>query len=545
MDGAPFGRYRLIEVIGQGSVGEVYRAFDTETRRDVAVKVLSGHVAADETFRERFRREALVTAKLRDPHVIPIHAFGEIDGRLYLDMRLIDGSDLRMRIHTEPGGIPPAVAVSYIEQMAGALDAAHAHGLLHRDVKPSNMLISSRDFVYLIDFGIARGITDASLTNVGTTVGTMAYMAPERFGNEGAGPSSDIYSLTCVLHECLTGQPPFPGQTLEQQVAAHLTADRPRPTDVRPELPAGFDAVIARGMARDPEDRFADAGELAAAARRALATAPDPAALARAAAARSDSDLATPTATVATPLRATPVPFAAGEWSVRTRHSEDSNGAGDPDTAEGVTLPTGRPAPARTGRRRRQILVAAGALAVVGATATATGAAVLQSNSTETRTAAATVAPTTEVVDPTPEIAAVPAPAPATTAPATTAATTTPAPTTTTPTTTTAPPVGTPSFEQMSTFVRGYYNLLPQQPDSAWNDLGSTYAASTGRSGFDSFWATIDSVTVTSVRPRDASSVVVGLTYRTTTGAVDTESRWVSVEVDDGGALRIANSNRL
>lgn len=496
MDGAPFGRYQLIEVIGQGSVGEVYRAFDADTRREVAVKVLGGHVATDETFRERFRREALVTAKLRDPHVIPIHAFGEIDGRLYLDMRLIDGTDLRMLIQTRPDGLPPRVAVSYIEQVAGALDAAHRNGLLHRDVKPSNMLISARDFVYLIDFGIARGVTDAALTSVGTTVGTMAYMAPERFGHDGAGPSSDIYSLTCVLYECLTGEPPYPGQTLEQQVAAHLGADRPRPTDIRPELPSGFDDVIARGMAKCPEDRFPTAGELAAAARRALDTPP-----------RGHAEPIRSRA-VPPPRATLMAPAETEDWSVTTRHAD-------------------KPAP----RRRRRALVVGAALAVAGAAATATGATVLQ-NRTPVHVAATS----------SPAVTTTSTPQPTTTQPTTTQPTTT-QPSMTTPTTTAV--AETPTFEQMSAFVRGYYGMLPGRRDSAWNDLGASYATSTGRAGFDSFWSTIDSVTVTSVRPSDASSVVVGLTYRTTDGAVDSESRWVRVEVDDQGALRIANSGRL
>lgn len=486
MDGTPFGRYRLIELIGQGSVGEVYRAFDDDTRREVAVKVLSAHVAADETFRERFRREALVTAKLQDPHVIPIHAFGEIDGRLFLDMRLIDGADLRMHIHTQIDGIPARSAVSYVEQVASALDTAHAHGLLHRDVKPSNMLVSVRDFVYLIDFGIARGVTDSSLTTVGTTVGTMAYMAPERFGNDGAGPSSDIYSLTCVLYECLTGQPPFPGRTLEQQVAAHLTAEPPQPSQVRPQLPADFDAVIARGMAKRPDDRFATAGELAAAARRALGSEP------------TDAEA--------------PVRLVSGR-------AENADRSTFPEAGMSArTIPT---APETTdNHRRRRGLVVVGALAVVMATAAATGAAILQNDQqTPTRAAATDVATTTTSAAP-----------PTTTAP---------------PSTTTTEPVGPPSFERMDTFVRDYYNLLPAQPDRAWDDLGAAYAASAGRSGFDSFWATIDTVTVTSVRPSDASSVVVGLTYRTRSGATDSENRWVSVEVDDDGTLRIADSNRL
>ncbi|CAM2769296.1 serine/threonine-protein kinase [Skermania piniformis] len=273
MDDIRFGRYRLLGLIGRGGMGEVYRAYDTDTRREVALKLLPEHLAEDDTFRERFRREAHITAGLRDPHVTPIHAFGEIDGRLYLDMRLIDGADLTS-VLAGSGGLPPESAVSYLRQVADALDAAHGQGLIHRDVKPSNILITDRDFVYLIDFGIAHGEQDTSLTAMGSAVGTLAYMAPERFRPERAGKAADVYSLACVLYECLTGQIPFPRDSLEQQVSAHMTTDPPRPTDYRDGIPPDLDEVIARGMAKRPADRFDSAGALAGAALRAVSGRP-------------------------------------------------------------------------------------------------------------------------------------------------------------------------------------------------------------------------------------------------------------------------------
>ncbi|MEU7767782.1 serine/threonine-protein kinase [Nocardia sp. NPDC049190] len=273
MNGIAFGRYRLQELIGEGGMGKVWRAYDTVTDRIVAVKLLPAHCASDPIFRERFRREAHDTAQLREPHVVPIHGYGEIDGHLYLDMRLIEGADAKTLLHRD-GAMKPQMAVAVITQAAAALDAAHAQSLVHRDVKPSNLLVTDSGFVYLIDFGIAHAADDTALTSTGTQVGTLAYMAPERFTTSVADSRSDVYALTCVLCECLTGIPPYLGNSTEQQIAAHLTADPPAPTTRRPDLPGGFDDVVARGMAKSPDDRYPTAGELAAAARDALSTGP-------------------------------------------------------------------------------------------------------------------------------------------------------------------------------------------------------------------------------------------------------------------------------
>jgi ABC-type amino acid transport substrate-binding protein/predicted Ser/Thr protein kinase len=253
-------------------MGEVYRAYDTKTDRVVALKLLPPHMAADETFQQRFRRESQAAAGLNDPHVVPIHGFGEIDGRLYLDMRLIEGSNLGTILEDNEGTpLDPAFSVKMVEQVATALDAAHEAGLIHRDVKPSNILITPREFVYLIDFGLARTAGDKGLTTAGSTLGTMSYMAPERFEAGQVDPRSDIYALTCVLYECLTGERPYPADSLEQQIAGHMTAAVPRPSAIDPKLKA-YDEVIAKGMAKKPAKRYQTAGELAAAARRALET---------------------------------------------------------------------------------------------------------------------------------------------------------------------------------------------------------------------------------------------------------------------------------
>jgi len=272
MEGTPFGRYQLIEVLGRGGMGEVFKAFDTATQRVVAVKVLPAQLAADPVFEKRFRREAFAAASLNNPHVVPIHNFGEIEGRLYVDMRLIEGEDLEHVLAEGP--LDPARAVKVIEQIASALNAAHRVRLVHRDVKPSNILVCEDDFAYLIDFGIARGAGETGLTGTGNVIGTWPYMAPERFSTGRSDTPSDIYALACVLYECLTASRPFPGDSVEQQIAGHLTMPPPRPSITRPGVAPRLDDVIAVGMAKDPDERYPTTTQLARAARDALTTAP-------------------------------------------------------------------------------------------------------------------------------------------------------------------------------------------------------------------------------------------------------------------------------
>jgi serine/threonine protein kinase len=271
VDSTPFGHYQLQELIGRGGMGEVYRAYDTKTDRIVALKVLPHHLAEDATFQHRFRRESQAAAGLNDPHVVPIHRYGEIDGRLYLDMRLIEGQNLGTMLEDAEKPLGTQFAVKVVEQVATALDAAHEAGLIHRDVKPSNILITNRDFVYLIDFGLARTAGEKGLTTAGNTLGTLAYMAPERFEGAQIDPRADIYALTCVLYECITGSRPYPAESYEQQIKGHMVSPPPRPSALDPKLSA-FDDVIAKGMAKKPDKRYQTAGDLAAAARRALET---------------------------------------------------------------------------------------------------------------------------------------------------------------------------------------------------------------------------------------------------------------------------------
>jgi tRNA A-37 threonylcarbamoyl transferase component Bud32 len=301
-----FGPYRLEELIGRGGMGEVHRAFDTVHQRTVALKRLRPEFATDAQFNERFRRECQQAARLREAHVVPIHDYGDIGGRLYLDMRLIEGTDLGTLL-VENGPLRPPRAVDVVTQVADALDAAHAEGLIHRDVKPSNVLLadagsSGRDFAYLADFGIAGAIGGgSSLTVTGTTVGTLEYIAPERFQDTVIDQRVDVYSLACVLHEALTGSPPFRGRGFAAMIHAHLNVEPPAPSWERSDIPPGMDAVVARGMAKDPDRRYRSAGLLAAAARAALPIGPP-----------DTIDVASSPAQTHTPARSAPTTAAQG-----------------------------------------------------------------------------------------------------------------------------------------------------------------------------------------------------------------------------------------
>lgn len=372
-----FGHYRLDGLIGRGGMGEVYRAFDTIRNRTVALKCLPPHLAQDETFRRRFRREAEVAARLTEPHIIPIHDFGEIDGRLFIDMRLIAGTDLAEEIG-RVGPLPPARAVSIISQVASALAAAHAENLIHRDVKPSNVLISTtdrgEDFVHLLDFGIAHNAAATRLTGTDSVIGTIDYMAPEQFSSVPVDHRVDVYALGCVLHEALTAGKPFTVGSLPAKMQAHLNAPPSRPSERRPGIPPGLDDVVVRAMAKRPEERFGSTTDLAIAAHRSLHDPPT-----------TTRDIATPTATT-TVLPPTPAghPPASDRQlhPVAAQHPRPQPQT-QPATTIGATPPPFRPAapfhdgPAlpppepnsRPGPGRRIALIAAAVLLVAAAAA--------------------------------------------------------------------------------------------------------------------------------------------------------------------------------
>lgn len=270
--GTQFGPYHLVRLIGRGGMGEVYEAEDTRKRRVVALKLISTQYSTNPVFRARMQREADTAGRLSEPHIVPIHDYGELEGHFYVEMRLIDGVSLRSML-TQFGPLTPARTVAIVRQIAAALDAAHSTGITHRDVKPENILVAQNDFAYLVDFGIARAAHDPNLTQSGMAVGTYNYMAPERFTGDDVTYRADIYALACVLGECLTGAPPYRADSVERLIASHLMEPVPRPSVLRPgRVPEALDQVIAKGMAKNPNERYLTAGDLAVAAHEALST---------------------------------------------------------------------------------------------------------------------------------------------------------------------------------------------------------------------------------------------------------------------------------
>ena len=268
--GSEFLGYRIEELIGRGGMGVVYRSYDLRLKRTVALKLMAPDLARDPGFRERFLRETELAASLEHPNVVPIHDAGDVDGRLYLAMRHVEGGDLRAVLRADEAPTP-ARALELVGQVASALDAAHARGLVHRDVKPSNVLLDGRGHVYLADFGLTRRLADGGQEAVeGRSLGTPAYLAPEQIEGGTIDARTDVYALGCLLHECLTGSPPFARGSRLAVAWAHLEEEPPSASAARPELPGAIDAVIARAMAKDPAERYATCAELVAAGEAAL-----------------------------------------------------------------------------------------------------------------------------------------------------------------------------------------------------------------------------------------------------------------------------------
>ena len=269
LTGAELAGYRIEAVAGRGGMGVVYRAWHLGLERPVALKVISPGLASQDEFRTRFRRESRLAAALDHPHVLPIYEAGESDGVLFIAMRWVDGIDLG-RVLEEERALPLGRAVRLVTQVAGALDSAHARGLVHRDVKPANVLGADSDHAYLADFGLAKRDDTAGLTETGRWLGTADYAAPEQIEGGEVGPAADVYALGCVLFAALTGGPPFPRESAV--AVAYAQVHDPAPAA---RVSPAMDAVVARALAKRPTDRFGSAGELAAAARAALAASED------------------------------------------------------------------------------------------------------------------------------------------------------------------------------------------------------------------------------------------------------------------------------
>jgi YVTN family beta-propeller protein len=271
--GSELAGYRIAALIGRGGMGAVYRAEETSLGRNVALKVIAPELAEDGRFHERFLRESRIAASLDHPHIVPIFKAGDEDGVLFLAMRYVEGTDLA-KLVAEDGALEPRRAVEILEQVAEALDAAHEKGLVHRDVKPSNVLIAKaagKEHCYLADFGLTKRTASLSgVTAPGDVVGTLDYVAPEQITGDEVDARSDLYSLGCVLYECLIGSPPFPRATDVALLWAHVHEEPPRPSELRPELPKAVDGVLTRALAKDPGRRYRTCGELVSASRAAL-----------------------------------------------------------------------------------------------------------------------------------------------------------------------------------------------------------------------------------------------------------------------------------
>jgi pSer/pThr/pTyr-binding forkhead associated (FHA) protein/tRNA A-37 threonylcarbamoyl transferase component Bud32 len=264
--GTVFAGCRVEEVIGQGDMGVVYRAEELALQRRVALKLILPEHSQDDRFRERFRRESRVAASIDHPNVIPILEAGDEDGVLFISMRLVEGTDLRALIAAE-GRVAPLRAARIVRQVGAALDAAHARGLVHRDVKPANVLLARADHVYLSDFGLAKREEEVGgLTRQGSIVARAEYVAPEQIIEDRVDALTDVYALGCLLYEALTGEAPFEGWTEGPAIMAHVNAPPPSPLERRPDLPPQLDEVVRRAMAKQPGERYPSAGDLGQAA---------------------------------------------------------------------------------------------------------------------------------------------------------------------------------------------------------------------------------------------------------------------------------------
>src|SRR5262245_25769859 len=271
--GSELAGYRLETIIGRGGMSVVYRAEHLRLRRKAAVKLLAPELAEDERFRERFLRESQLAASLDHPNVIPVYDAGEVEGLLYLAMRYVEGTDLRALLRRY-GALGPERALGLVSQVAEALDAAHEYGLVHRDVKPSNVLVTGQvgsEHCYLADFGLSKTVSDRSDTrDWGQTLGTVDYVAPEQIEGGEVDGRADVYSLACMFYECLIGEAPFKRASEVAVIYAHLEDAPPMASERRPGLPVELDPVVAKGMAKLADDRWETCGALTAAARAAL-----------------------------------------------------------------------------------------------------------------------------------------------------------------------------------------------------------------------------------------------------------------------------------
>jgi hypothetical protein len=354
--GDEFAGYRIERRLGRGGMGVLYLAVEPGLERHVALKLIAPEAAADEVFARRFAEESRIAASIEHPNVVPIYAAGEEDGIPFIAMRYVAGSDLGRRLARE-GRLAPATAAALIAQVGNGLDAIHAAGLVHRDVKPANVLLSEvggEDHAYITDFGVARNVaTESGLTQTGRFVGTLDYVAPEQISGGAVDARADIYALGCLLFKLLTGEVPYPRDAEAARLYAHLNDPPPAPSLQATAVPMALDDVVIRAMSKQPEDRFPSAGDLGRAAVAALSgSRPD----------LPERTVATGAAATRTAETVAPGTEVGGDEDTGPTRRVDSTAATRQlDATEGGTRP----------RRRRRALFGGGALALAAGIAAA------------------------------------------------------------------------------------------------------------------------------------------------------------------------------
>jgi len=510
-NGEVFAGYQILRPLGFGGMGEVYLVQHPRLPRQDALKILPAAMSAGPEFRARFNREAELVASLYNPHIVGIHDRGEFNGQLWISMDFIDGPDAgRLLREHYPNGMPPRIVAEIVTAVGDALDYAHARGLLHRDVKPPNILLTNpergRRRIVLADFGIARDAAEThGLTETNMTVGTVNYASPEQLTGAQLDGRADQYGLAATAYHLLTGSPMFGNSNPAVVIGCHLNAPPPRLAEVRPAL-AAFDPVLARALAKNPRDRFpsctdfANALQMAAGGGAGVAGGPHPSPVPLPPAPpRVPSPPARPV--IPAPVAAAPpeqhTAYLPSDYSDYSDYSDHSPGLAD-DAVPAVSGPARWP----------WVLAGLALVAVLGALVFA-----VWPRSGQPGTAPA-VTPTSR--------------------PATTSAATT----------TTSPAAAAVTFDSMQDLVTGFYAQLPADAEAAWNELDTHYQQRNGKADYLGFWSTIRSVSVLAVTPRDASSVVATLRYVLNDGRIDTETRWLSV-TERGGRLLIYDSERI
>ena len=468
-EGQTFAGYRIVRLLGSGGVGEVYLAQHPRLPRRDALKVLHAEVSADPDYRERFIREADLAAKLWHPNIVGVHDRGECAGQLWIAMDYVAGTNAADLLRDRyPDGMPADQVIKIVTAVASALDYAHKQGLLHRDVKPANIMLTHVDDdedeqrVLLTDFGIARAIDDISgLTATNMTVGTVAYAAPEQLMGEEIDGRADQYALAASTYNMLTDSQLFPHSNPAVVISRHLNAVPPALADTRPEL-AGLDPVLAIALAKNANDRFPSCTNFA----HTLALAHFDTVSRR----KDLGQAATLPALGTQPATTLPRKVSAASLAPVVEYSA-------------------REAPQRGGSRKRWLIMvtALGAILLVGVVAIAVTD---WPRKRGRETSGTTNAPTSV----TPSI----------------------------------------TFDAMRDFVAGYYDDLPAHPQDAWAKLDTHYQNQTGLHEYLDFWATIQSVTLISVGPRDTTSVIAQLRYVRQNGQSDTEDRWLNVVLKNG-----------